>query len=326
MQNVWLKRILIFIVIISLLSATAFGSFVIGVMAGAFSQSHTGELSEELIAGEEIEEKIGILRLEGLVLSSGSEGPLSTRGVFTANQVKRWLREIAKDKMVKGIVIEVNSPGGSPVASDEIYNAIQKLRKTGRSVVVVMEDVGASGAYYFASAADSIIANPATLTGSIGVISEITNIQELLAKIGVNVEVYKSGEFKDLTSMYRERTDEEKALIEDYITAAYDLFITRVAAGRGIEEKKVRELAKGQIYSGIKAKEVGLIDELGSVEDAVEKAKDLQNLSRAKIVRYRTESPLDLLLGRVGSALNPLAPLIQQLTYPGLKIAYLPAF
>jgi protease-4 len=188
-----------------------------------------------------------------------------------------------------------------------------------------MEDTAASGAYFFSAAADKIIASPATLTGSIGVIAEIPNLEELLARAGIDIEIYKSGEFKDSTSFSRGRTEEEKEIIQEYVDTAYDLFVQRVTEGREMDEATVRKLAQGQLYSGVKAKELGLIDDLGYVEDAVEEGKKLQNLTEAQIVRYKTESPLDILLGRVSAVINPLNPLLVKLTSPGLQAAYLPS-
>ncbi|MCH7951782.1 signal peptide peptidase SppA [Patescibacteria group bacterium] len=327
MNGVWIKRIVVILFVLGLLATTAVSAFVAGLASGIFSKAEKVTLSEEVIAGEEEQDKIGILRLEGLIVSSGPGTPIPTgQGLITANQVKRWMREIARDGNLKALVIEINSPGGSPVASDEIYKAITTLRRTGRSVVVVMEDMGTSGAYFIASAADTIIANPATLTGSIGVLAEITNAQELLAKLGIDIEIYKSGKYKDLSSFARGRTEEEKAIIQEYVDTAFDLFITRVAEGRGMEKERVRALAEGQIYSGKKAKELGLIDKLGSVEDGVAEAKSLQGLTDVKIVRYRTESPLDVLLGRVAVMLDPLSPLMRYLSAPGIRVSYLPSF
>lgn len=326
MSRVWIKRIVITIFVLFAISFSAVSAYLVGLASGFLARTETGVLSEEIIAGEEEELKIGILRLEGLIVSSGPETPFSTGGgIITSHQVKRWLREILQDSSLKALVIEINSPGGSPVAADEIYQAIKTLRESGRSVVVVMEDTATSGAYFLAVAADAIIASPATLTGSIGVIAEIANLSELLAKFGVDIEVYKSGKYKDLTSFSRERTEEEKALIQEYVNTAYDLFVARVAEGRLMEESAVRALAEGQIFSGKKAKELGLIDKLGSVEDGVEEAKALQGLTDVKIVRYRTKSPLDVLLGRITTILNPLSPLIFQLYTRGIRASYLPS-
>jgi protease-4 len=326
MRRVWLKRLIIAVLILSALGFTAVSAYLAGLASGFFAKTQTRALSEEIIAGELEPNKIGILRLEGLIITSGEESPIpTTGGMITSHQVKRWLREISQDEELKALVIELNSPGGSPVAADEIYQAIKTLRASGKSVVVVMEDTATSGAYFIAVAADKIIANPATLTGSIGVIAEINNLSELLEKLGVDVEVYKSGKYKDLTSFARQRTEEEKELIQEYVDTAFDLFITRVTEGRGMEETKVRSLAEGQIFSGKKALEVGLIDKLGSIEEGVEEAKALQGLTQVKIVRYKTETPLDILLGRIATIVNPLTPLIQQFALPGLRAAYLPS-
>ena len=324
-MTVWIKRFVIVSLFLVLLGVIAAGAFGAGMVTGFFGRVQETGLSEEVIAGEGEMAKIGIIRFDGLILTSGAGDIFSTDTLISPQQVKHWFREIMADKEVKALVIELNSPGGSPVAADEIYKAIQAFRKSGRSVVVVMEDTATSGAYFIAVAADKIIASPATLTGSIGVITEITNIEELLNKIGVNLEVYKAGKYKDFTSFARGRTEEEKKLIQEFVDTAYDLFISRVAEGRGLEKNVVKELAQGQVYSGSKALELRLIDGLGSVEDGVEEAQKLQNLPHAKIVRYRTESALDLLLGRIETMVNPLPALMNRFT-PGFRAAYLPSF
>lgn len=326
MKRTWIKRIVIAFLILILLGITAFTSFFTGLASGLFASGSDQTLSEEVILGDEFEDKIGIIRFEGIILTSGADSPFSTSGIITASQVKRWLREINQDNDLKALIIEVNSPGGSPVASDEIYKAIQTLRRSGKSVVIVMEDTATSGAYYFSAAADKIVASPATLTGSIGVITEIANFEELFNKLGISIEVYTSGKFKDITSPVRERSEEEKELIRDYVNSAYDLFVKRVVEGRGMEEARIKELAQGQIFSGERALELGLIDQLGSVDEALSTAKNLQNLQNVRIVRYRTESPIDLLLGRVGTLLNPLSAITSRLLSPGLRAAYLPSY
>lgn len=322
----WIKRLASVFIVLSTIVSIIGGAFVAGFATGVFSGSDTGTLGKEIISGEDVTEKIGILRLEGLVLSSGSQGPFGATTAINSKQVKSWLKEIEADSQVKALILEVNSPGGSPVASDEIYQALQSFRQSGRKVVVVMEDTAASGAYFFSVAADTIIASPATLTGSIGVIAEIPNLEELLARAGINIEVYKSGEYKDLTSFSRSRSPEEKALIQEYIDAAFNLFIDRVVEGRNMERSQVLPLAKGQAFSGVKAQEVGLVDQLGSLDDAIVEAKTLASLDEAQIIRYRTESALDVLFGRVGSQINPLGKIVSQLTTPGLRAFYLPSF
>jgi len=327
MMKIWLKRILLVFLVLGFIGMTALGGFIAGFSSALFSKSDSTAMTEEVIAGEDELAKIGILSLEGLIVTSEGESPFPTgEGMITSSQVKRWLREISQDSDLKALVIEINSPGGSPVAADEIYQAIKTLRATGRSVVVVMEDTATSGAYFIACAADTIVANPATLTGSIGVIAELTNAQELLSKLGIDIEVYKSGKYKDFSSFSRQRTEEEKALIQDYIDTAFNLFVSRVAEGRNMDEAAVRALAEGQVFSGEKALELGLIDQLGSIEDGVSAAQKLQGLESAKIVRYRTESALDLLLGRVSAVMNPFDATLNYLSAPGLRASYLPSF
>lgn len=325
MKRLWLKRIFYFFLILFVIGVFSSAAFFVGMASGVLVNSGSTTLAEEIVSGEEIEEKIGILRLEGIILTSAAEDIFSASGVVASSQVTKWLGQLAADNQLQSLVIQVNSPGGSPVASDEIYRAIKDFQKSGKSVVIQMEDTAASGAYFISAAGDKIYANPATLTGSIGVITEIANVEGLLDKIGVSVETYKSGQYKDLSSGFRQRTEAESAMIQEYVDTAYDLFLERVAEGRRLDPDKVRQLAQGQIYSGKKAKELGLIDELGSLEEAIAGAKNLENLTRAKIIRYRTESPWDLLFGRALASLNPYGFLFSRLSFPGFQAMYLPS-
>lgn len=325
-MKLWLKRIALFLAVLFILGSVAAISFFVGVASGIFFNASETVIAEEVISGEEEKAKIGILTLDGIILSSGINPSFTGLGMISSSQVSRWLRELKKDEALKGVVLEINSPGGSPVASDEIYQALTDFKTSGKSLVVKMGETAASGGYFISLPADRIYANPATLTGSIGVISEIANIDELLGKIGVDIEVYKSGAYKDLTSISRERTEEEKRMIKEYINAAYNLFVQRIVEGRGMDEAKVREVAQGQIYSGIKAQELGLIDELGSLDDAVSEVKRLEQLDSVKVVRLRTESAFEMLFGKISSTFNPYLNLILKLNPPGFRAMYLPAF
>jgi protease-4 len=169
---------------------------------------------------------------------------------------------------VKAIVVRVDSPGGGVAASQEIYDAIVRVKAT-KPVVASLGGVAASGGYYIASACDAIVANPGTLTGSIGVIMEMGNVQELLQKIGVQAEILKAGEYKDMGSPARPLTDQERAIFQKMIDSVHTQFITAVAAGRKMDTSKVRALADGRIYSGEQAQAIGLVDTLGGLREAV---------------------------------------------------------
>ncbi|MBW1721142.1 MAG: signal peptide peptidase SppA [Deltaproteobacteria bacterium] len=202
--------------------------------------------------------KIGVIPIQGAILDPE---PVLTQ-----------LIEFRKEKQIKAIILRINSPGGGVAPSQEIYREVRRTRKT-KKVIASMGSMAASGGYYVASAADKIVANPGTLTGSIGVIMEFLNVKELLEKFGVGMEVIKSGEFKDIGSPHRKLTEREKALLQGLIAEIQEQFVTAVAEGRGISKKKIREIADGRVLSGEKAKALGLVDALGNFRDAVELAK-----------------------------------------------------
>jgi len=204
--------------------------------------------------------KVGLVRVEGVILES--------------EDVIEELKTFSKDPSVKAVVLRINSPGGAVAPSQEIYDEIIKLRKD-KKVVASMGAVAASGGYYIASPADKIVANPGTLTGSIGVIMEIPNFEGLMKKIGVETRVIKSGKHKDIASVFKSMSEEERKILQALLDDVHEQFIKAVSDSRGIEYEKVKDLADGRIFTGKKAKELGLIDILGNLEDAVRLAGQL---------------------------------------------------
>ncbi|HLG22687.1 MAG TPA: signal peptide peptidase SppA [Candidatus Manganitrophaceae bacterium] len=215
--------------------------------------------------GVGIGEKIALIRIEGVILDS--------------NDVVEELRRYRKDDSVKAILLRIDSPGGGVVPSQEIYDEVKQIRQEGKKKVVTsMGTVAASGGYYIASASDKIIANPGTLTGSIGVIMEFANVEGLLQKIGVESVVIKSGKNKDLGSPFRKMKEEERVLLQGVIDDVHGQFIEAVAESRSLEVESVRALADGRIFTGRQAKKIGLVDELGSFQDAVQKTAELAGI------------------------------------------------
>jgi len=195
-----------------------------------------------------------------------------------ADRVTSELRKISKITTIKAVVLRINSPGGSIGAVQEIYEEVNRLKEKGKKVVVSMGDVGASGAYYIACAADKIVANPGTVTGSIGVLMSLGNMEELFRKIGIKVEVIKRGKHKDIGSLSREMTAEEKRLLQGLIDDAYDQFLQVVIEGRNLRKSKAEKIAQGQVFTGRQAKNLGLIDEIGNFQDAVRLAGKLAGI------------------------------------------------
>ena len=199
--------------------------------------------------------RVGLVEVEGVITDSGP--------------IVEALKAFGHSPVVKAVVVRVESPGGGVAPSQEIYNAIRKLREQ-KPVIASLGGLAASGATGLSRAAcDAIVANPGTLTGSIGVIMELANAQELLQKIGVQPEILKAGEHKDMGSPTRPLTEVERGLIQQMLDSVHAQFIGAVAAGRQMEESKVRELADGRTLSGEQARTVGLVDALGGLEDAV---------------------------------------------------------
>jgi protease-4 len=240
---------------------------------------------------------VAVVYAEGLITSGSASSTSSFTGV-TPRRIKADLRRAAGDPSVKAVVVRVNSPGGSVVASNEIYRAIKDFAKP---VVFAFGETAASGGYYIACAGKWIVANPDTLTGSIGVISELPNAEELLKKIGVQFVVIKSGPNKDIGSLSRPMTDEEKKLFQAIVDQAYDGFVQIVAAGRNLPEDQVRRLADGRVYTGRQAKELGLVDQLGYLDDAIDKAGELGGIKGGpRVIEYLPRPSLaEILLGSV---------------------------
>jgi protease-4 len=239
------------------------------------------------------------------VIASGTEGSTSIASGITPSGIQADLRRAESDSSVKAVVLRVNSPGGSVVASNEIYNMLKDSKKP---IVVSMGETAASGGYYISCAAKWIVANPDTLTGSIGVISELTNVDELIKKVGVQIIVIKTGPNKDIGSPFRPMTDEEKKIWQTVIDQAFDGFVQVVAQGRSLPEDKVRQIGDGRIYNGRQAKELGLVDQLGYLNDAVSKAGELGGIKgKPRVIEYTHAPTLTELLTGVTSRVPALS-------------------
>lgn len=215
---------------------------------------------------------VAVIPLYG-VISQGASSRSWDRG---SQQVARRIKLLSEKKEVKAIVLDINSPGGSVGAVQEIYSAVRRAKaETKKPFVARFGEVSASGGYYVASACDLIMAQPGTITGSIGVIFSVSNFEGLMKKVGMKSEVVKSGKFKDMGSMSREMTPEERKLLQAMIDDSYDQFVAAVAEGRRMETEKVKLLADGRIYTGRQAREAGLVDKLGDLQDAINAAGEL---------------------------------------------------
>lgn len=211
-------------------------------------------------------ERILAIKLEGVISDSESSGFF--KDATSSHSVLDLILKATKDSSIKGILIRVNSPGGTVAASQELYKAVLKAKKK-KPVVITMGDVAASGGYYIAAAGDAIFANPGTLTGSIGVITSYLNFYDLLTKIGVKGITIKSGQYKDIGNPTRPLTEEEKKILQALLDDTYDQFLNDVSKGRNIPREKINKLAQGLIYTGRQAKKSGLVDFLGDYTTAM---------------------------------------------------------
>jgi protease-4 len=195
------------------------------------------------------------------------------------DEIVRRLHEISEDDDIKAVLLRINSPGGTVGSVQEIYTEVLKCKAKGKKVVASLGDVAASGGFYIATSADKIISNPGTITGSIGVIMEFGNFESLFQKIGVRLQVVKSGAHKDIGSPARPLTPEERRMLQASIDDAYSQFVDAVAAGRGLARDKVLKLADGRIFTGREAQHAGLVDDLGDSRDAMDILIKLANLN-----------------------------------------------
>ena len=210
-------------------------------------------------------ERVALVRIEGPILDS--------------QETVSELKDFGEDPLVKAIVVRIDSPGGGVAPSQEIYNAVKRIRNEyNKTVVASMGTVAASGGYYIAVASDRILANPGTLTGSIGVIMQLANFEELLKKIGVQNIVVKSGRYKDLASPFRPMTEDDRRLLQSVMDDVHRQFIEAVADGRSLDVADVMSFSDGRVFTGRQAKDSLLIDDLGDLQDAIRLAGELSGI------------------------------------------------
>ena len=221
-------------------------------------------------------------------LGVGDVAVIDIKGpIYTSKEIIEKIHKYEKSRMVKALIVRLETPGGGVAACQEIYEELNKAKEK-KKIVASMGGVTASGGYYIACAANKIIANPGTVTGSIGVAMHISNLEELFKKVGLKFEVIKSGIHKDIGSPSRPMTPEEKALLQRVINDVHNQFIEVIAKERNLDKKKVRSLADGRIFTGKEAKELGLVDEIGNLDDAIKLAGELAKIKgEPKVVREK---------------------------------------
>lgn len=230
---------------------------------------------------------VAVIPVEGVIMI-GSGSYLGGQ-TASSNTVVDFLKNAEKKSMVEAVLLEINSPGGSAVASDEIASQIKKMEKP---VVAVIREMGASGGYWVASSADYIIANRMSITGSIGVLSSYLEFSGLMEKYGVSYERLVAGDYKDMGTPYRGLEDNERKILQSKLNTIHDFFIKEIAENRGLSEDKVREIATGEFLLGVEALEEGLVDELGDKDTAEKYLKDVAGLEEVDYVKYEVKKGL----------------------------------
>ncbi len=219
-------------------------------------------------------DKIAVVEINDVIMSS-----------------EKWVDQIKKyrdDKSIKAIILRINSPGGGVAASQEIYDEVRKTRDSGKIIVVSMGSIAASGGYYIAVGSSLIVANPGTLTGSIGVILSITNFKDLADKLGIKQNTIKSGELKDAGNPFRDMNEKDKAYFQDVVDNSFGQFLDVVAKERKMNIDSLRQYANGRVFTGLQAKQIGLIDSLGTFEDAVRITSKMAGIEgEPRIIRER---------------------------------------
>ncbi len=300
-----LKKILLILARLWNIAAASIGSLVIiGFILIGLAIRATKPVTEVTPPTQKIihqagADKVAVVYLDGVIMDdlsqSGFGGPIG----ISAKKMNTLFDYLIKTEEIKAVVLRINSPGGAVVASDDLARKVREL-KTQKPVVSSLGDTAASGGYYIAANSHKIVANPATITGSIGVIAQFPKLSGLYDKLGVEMRTFKSGEFKDIGSSARTLTKEEEAILNSVIKDSYDQFVEVVARGRQMEAGKVRLLADGRIYTGKQALDNGLVDKLGNLDDAIKLAGGLAGVQDPTIVEYSTQSLIESLFESVG--------------------------
>ena len=246
------------------------------------------KMKEVVLMKSPAKEKVLVVDVEGMI-SSIQPGSVFSREGDVLSRVYARLQAAGEDRLVRGIILRLDTPGGDVTSSDILYREVQKFReKTGIPVVALMMGVAASGGYYVASACDAIIAHPSTITGSIGVIALFPDVEGLLSKVGVKVQVIKSGDLKDAGSPFRNLSEEEQRLFQDIIDEHYGRFLEVIHEKRkdSLSLEEIRQLADGRVYTASQALKLKLIDGVGYFDEALAKVLSLAKISSARVVAY----------------------------------------
>ena len=233
------------------------------------------QMEEEVLYGSNPMEKISVINVDGVIANDANN-----------DTVVDMLEDARKDPSVVGVIMHINSPGGSVYASEKIYKEIKKIQETNKPVYAVMQELAASGGYYISAPCDKIFASNETFTGSIGVIMQSYSLEGLFEKYGIKQQNITTGKMKDAGSIGKDMTDEQKKYFQDLINSSFDRFIKVVSQGRSMKEDQVKKLADGRVYDGAQAKNNGLVDKIGNLDDAIEDMKKDYKLNNPEVFEY----------------------------------------
>lgn len=282
------------------------GFVVLVIVVSTFSEEKEASTWAGILEGGN---KIGVINIEGTISSS--------------DEILKQLKKFRKKSSIKAILLRVNSPGGTVAPAQEIYREIERTKKK-KPVVVSMETVAASAAYYISSNADNIVCSRGTITGSIGVIMILPEIHKVIQKIGVDVNIIKAGKYKDLGVGVKPLGEDERNILENFTAEVHEQFISDVAKGREgkIDKEKLKEIADGRFFTGEKAKEMGLVDTIGNFYDAVKVAADLAKITTEPELVYpkkKWDNVLDMLAESSIATINRVAERSRVLQAPSVQ-------
>ncbi|WP_414046080.1 signal peptide peptidase SppA [Macrococcus equi] len=303
------KRVIAIIVAAVLFILGTSVSFFTSAITSDFSKSfeegmgNEDSLSTNVIEGTDAGHQIARIEVDGVIQDTGAPGIFEDAGYNHAKTLKE-LEKIKEDDNIKGLMLVVNSPGGGVYESAEIHDAIKAIKKSGKKVYVAMKNMAASGGYYISAPADKIYASSETITGSLGVIMQSMNYKELADKYGVKFNTIKSGPHKDIMSPTKEMDEEERKILQSFVDESYAAFVKVISEGRHIPTEQVKKIADGRIYSGLQAKKLKLIDEIGLEKDALKAMKADLKAKNAQVIEFNSD---DSFFGKDFFAANSFA-------------------
>lgn len=325
------KNCLVISVIVVILLILVFACCGISVLfINAFSDYDWSSLestsqSETVLEGGD--DKVVVIKVEGMIMDVESSTDFWGTSYASSSKITKYLDNAMDDSDVKAIILSMDTPGGDVYASDLIYEKVKEVQASGITVVTLMKNTAASGGYYIAAPSDKIIAHDLTITGSVGVLAQFQSLEGLYGKLGIETRtITNSGaDYKTGTGLFDDDPNgEEDKIYQRIVDEAFDRFVTIVAEGRDMKKEEVLKIADGRVFTGKQALGAGLVDELGTFEEALASAEELAGISDATVIEYKEQDFWSMLAGYVGNIVNPTAKVVEAIdTQPGLRLKYL---